>query len=288
MDLRHNVSARWSRLKITKDDKTVYDSGDEGLNKYQSMPGFALDLAWSPDSAHLAYRQITSIRIINTDGKVTNQLPVSKDSAVSSFSWIDTTSVLVVSKKTENPLDMFGKPYQYSGYTDKAMDIRIQRLPLTGGGTELYQQVVRKPTFIFHSIGFLLDEISPKGDLVAFSDGANLCIFDTKVGKVSRKIAIPQKPPPKVEPMEEDWPEVRKAMEELAAEPQQLEGIWWQTHDRLVIGVGFLGSEVRSVYTYDIPSNTLTDKTSTLLPLWMGSIKARFYQDPNWFGASIK
>ena len=63
---------RWARLKLLRDGKTVYDSGYESLHIYQMNPGFAFDVMWSPDSNHLAYRHIGSLRIIAPDGKATD------------------------------------------------------------------------------------------------------------------------------------------------------------------------------------------------------------------------
>lgn len=279
---------RWARLKVIKDGKTVYDSGAERLNNYQMSAGFALDVMWSPDSSYLAYRHITALRVIRRDGKVIGQPLVPQDSAIASFAWIDGTSLLLVAKKTRYPLDMSGKPYLFNGYTDQARDIRIMRLHLTNGVTTLFQQVVNDPTFLFHSVSFFLDEISPKADRVAFSDGANLCVYDSKAGKLITTIKIPQKPPPKPNLPPDYPPEARKAVTELSAEPAQLEGVWWQDNDRLVIGVGLLGFPAKSFYTYNIPSNAMTDVTSVLLPKWEGDDKTRNYQNSEWYRPAIK
>lgn len=78
------TSARWVRLKLTHDAKTVYDSSDEKLNVYQTGT-FASDVMWSPDSARLAYRYITTLRIIGLDGKVTTYSREPEDSVIASF-----------------------------------------------------------------------------------------------------------------------------------------------------------------------------------------------------------
>ena len=199
---------RWARLKISRDGKTIYDSGYENLNIYQMSAGFALDVMWSPDSSHLAYRHIASFRIVDSDGKATAYDVVPEKSVISSFRWIDNERLLVVSKKTGYPLAMHGKPYMYNGYIDQAEDIRITRLDLLKGKTERYTQALNdiqgdtkrheqavkpwnrkrldKPTFLFHAINFRMDEISPKADRVAFSDGANLYVYDDTAGKACR------------------------------------------------------------------------------------------------------
>lgn len=253
-------------------------------------PTFALDLMWSPDSTRLAYRHITSLRIIGIDGKVTIYNMVPEDSVIASLCWIDNENILVVSKTECYPLDMYGKPYYYNGYIGKAKDIRITRLNLIKGYTECYQQEVSNPTFLFHSVGFYLDEISPKADRVAFSDGINFCIYDVTVGKILGKIKIPQKPAPKPDPTTPGMenPTIRAAIEKMVSKPAQLEGVWWQTNDKLVIGLGLLSGYVKSFYTYDIPTKVLTDKTDVLLPIWNGNEKASNYGDSDWYRTVLK
>lgn len=275
------VSERWARLKLTENGRTIYDSGDENLNIYQRSP-FALDVMWSPDSNHLAYRHITSLRIIGLDGKACTPNVVPDDSVISSFRWIDKENLLVVSKGERYPLAMAEKPFHYNGYIDKSKDIRITRLNLTKGKTECYQQAVNDPTFLFHSIGFCVEEISPKADRVAFSDGVNLCIYDDTIGKLLAKVTIPQKQVPKSGSV------ASLASGEMRENAAQIEGVWWQTNDRLVIGIGLLGSPDKSFYTYDIPSKAMIDVTSVLLPVWMGSNDARNYKDADWYRAAIK
>lgn len=288
---------RWARLKLTKNGKTIYDSGYENLNIYQMSPSFALDVMWSPDSSRLAYRHITSFRTIGPDGKATFHNIVPEHSAISSFRWIDNESLLVVSKKTEYPLDMSGKPYLYNGYTDQAKDIRITRLHLTKGKTERYQQAVSDPTFLFHSSGFCLDEISPKADRVAFSDGASLCVYDDTAGKVILQFKIPQKPTtPVLSPDADD--SIKKVEMEMAARPDELDGIWWPTNDKLVVGLELLmRQEKRAFYTFDIPSQKLTDETMVLLPIWQDYYRKAHknvgidyfgWQDPDWYRSALK
>ncbi|MGX9727162.1 MAG: hypothetical protein ACTFAK_07540 [Candidatus Electronema sp. VV] len=281
--------ARWVQLKVTHNAKTIYDSSDESLNVSQTGTT-ASDVMWSPDSTHVAYRYITTLRIIGLDGKLTTYRREPEDSVISSFRWIDNENLLVVSKKERYPLDMYGSPYYYNGYTDKAKDIRIARLNIANGFTEYHHQAVSDPTFLFHSVGFYLDEISPKADRVAFSDGSNLCVYDVTTRKLTVQVKIPQKPSPKPDPaapgMEDQT--IRAAREEMATWPAQLEGVWWPTNDKIVLGVGLLGGPTMSFYLYDLAEGKLTDKTDTLLAIWKASDKARNYQDADWYRSALK
>ena len=119
---------------------------------------------------------------------------------------------LVVVKEIDEPLDMFGYPQHYHGYSAKAKSIRIVKVNLDGGVSERFTQSVTKPTFMFHSIGFENQEISPYSDRVAFGDGAVVCVYDDVVGKVIAKAPI----------------------------TGPLEGVWWETNDKLVLGLGLL------------------------------------------------
>lgn len=282
--------ARWARLTWIKDGKTIYDSGDEPLNIYQMSPTLALDIAWSPDSQRLAYRYITGIRIISSKGEVIKHNMADSAFVTASFRWIDNENLIVVSKKEQYPLGMSGRPDCYQGYIDQAKEIWIGQLNVATGYTARYRQPVSDPTFLFHAVGFRLDEISTKADRVAFSDGANLCIYDVKAGKIVAKVGLPQKPSPKPDLTGPDMkdPTIRAVTEEMAARPAQLEGIWWATNDQLVLGMGLLGGPVKSFYAYDISTKVMSDKTDTLLPAWDGNEKAMSYQDPDWFRLALK
>ncbi len=263
-----NTLKKWSQLKVMLDGQILYDSGDEELNAFQRDGGFALDLAWSPESAHLAYRHITSLRIIGRDGKSAIHNIAGDASVISSFSWIDNVNLLIVSKKTQYTFDTGVKPYIIYGYIDQTKDIQIIRLNLVNGTTQRHQQLISNPKLLLHSSDFLVEEISPKSDRVAFSDGENLCIYDDTLGTIIAREKIPQKLPKKHR-LPDNYPgEFMKIVEEILAEPGQLEGLWWQSNDRLVIGVGLLGSKIKSFHTYDIPSKTMIDVTSLLLPIW--------------------
>ncbi len=282
--------ARWAQLKWIKDGKTVYDSGDEPLNTYQMSPALALDLAWSPDSRHLAYRHITGIRIIGPKGEVATHNMADTGLITASFRWIDMENLIVVSKKGQYPLDMSGKPDCYQGYIDQAKEIWIGQLNLNTGYKECYRQTVSDPTFLFHAVGFQLDEISPKADRVAFSDGANLCLYDVVAKKMLANFRLPQKPGPKPDLSGPDMahPIIRASAVKMAARTAQLSGVWWPTNDKLVIGMGLLGGPVKSFYTYDIPTKTLQDKTDVLLLVWDGNEQAMNYQDSDWYRSSLK
>ena len=228
--------------------------------------------------------------VVARDGKAANCSGAPEDSVITSFRWIDNDNLLVVSKRQRYPLDMHGMPYHYNGYTDKARNVWIGRLSVACGFTPYYQEVVSDPTFLFHSVGFCLDEISPKANRVAFSDGANLCVYDVIEGKLTVHIQIPQKPAPKLDSKASGMKDsvTGKITEEKTPRPVQLEGVWWPTNDKLVLGAGLLGGPIKSFYVYDFTDRTLKDKTETLLPLWQGSRKAMNYQDPDWYQSVLK
>ena len=125
---------------------------------------------------------------------------------------------------------------------------------------------------------------------MAFSDGSNLCVYDVPAGKLTVRIKIPQKLAPKPDPtasgMED--PTIRAVTEEMATRPAQLEGVWWPTNDKVVLGVGLLGGPTMSFSLCDLLDGTLTDKTDALLPIWEGSDKIRNYQDPDWYRSVLK
>jgi hypothetical protein len=208
----------------------------------------------------------------------------------------------VVAKKTSYPLDMMGKPYYYQGYLDRAKDTRIFQLHLTKGKTERYRQAVARPTFLFHAVHFCVEEISPKADRVAFSDGDNLCIYDDVAGKLVAQIEIPQKPPAMTPPQVVYPAGANKARPPRrgparAANAPQLEGVWWQDDDTVVIGIGLLGSpdDKKAFCTCDVPTKTLTDQSKVLLPAWFDRLKAGevhgpywLYADPAWFRSALK
>lgn len=87
---------RWAELKIEHDGKTVFDSGYQALNIHQLSGQFAVDVVWSPDSRRVAYRHITSLRVIGLDGKSSPYTIGPEGSVISSFRWIDSENLLGV------------------------------------------------------------------------------------------------------------------------------------------------------------------------------------------------
>ncbi|MEI7911604.1 MAG: hypothetical protein WCK77_18375 [Verrucomicrobiota bacterium] len=275
------TTARWARLQIVRDHTMVYDSGDEPLNVYQMSPELALDLVWSPDSSRLAYRYITRLRIIDAAGKVTNHEPPEAESSITCFKWIDNRSLTVVAK--QGGISSFGGgATHFRGYTEQATAIWIGRLDPAAGYEKLHQQALKKPTFLFHAVDFEVEEISPKGDKVAFSDGTDFCVFDLTTKRIVAKFVVPQKkdrtPDPAALAGDKDS---RKFVMETAAQPGELEGLWWQDNDRVLMGVGLMGNYIHSFHSYDCTTKEVSDRTARLQPVW-----DRSYKNPNWFRAA--
>jgi len=243
--------AKWARFSVEAKGKEVHDTGDQNVGIYQSLP-FALDVAWAPDSAHVAYRLLTTLRIVGRDGAVHEVGIVCTNSLISSFKWISNEELLVVVKEIDEPLDMFGYPQHYHGYLAKAKSIKIVRVGLDGRVSERFTQRVNEPTFMFHSIGFQNQEISPYSDRVAFSDGAAVCVYDDTAGKLVAKAAI----------------------------TASVEGPWWKSSDKIVLGLGLLSSSDRRFASFDVADSSVRDITATLLPLWGGQ-----WLSADWFRA---
>lgn len=243
--------AKWARFSVEVKGKKVHDTGDQDVGVYQSLP-FALDVAWAPDSAHVAYRLLTTLRIVGRDGTVHQAGVVCTNSLISSFKWISNEELLVVVKEVDEPLDMFGYPQHYHGYLAKAKRIKIVRVSLDGRVSERFTQPVNEPTFMFHSIGFHNQEISPYSDRVVFSNGAAVCVYDDTAGKVVAKAEI----------------------------TASVEGTWWQTSDKIILGLGLLSSSDRRFASFEVVDNKVRDITATLLPLWEGQ-----WVSADWFRA---
>ena len=280
------TKSRSTRLQVFKDGKRYYDSGDEPLHVYQNDPGFALDLAWSPDSSRLACRHITSLRIIGDDGQVLARFTPSGKSVVSSFRWIDNANLLVVAKETGMPLDMREEPQWFQGYIEQAKKIHVFRWNLAAGPpADLFQQDLRDPPFIFHAVEFGVEEISPRADRVAFSDGADLCVYDVAANAVIARHTIPQKPKtPVIDPGADEL--TQQVARKMAAMPDQLDGIWWPSNDKLLVAVALLsGPQNRAFYTLGIPAQEWTDQTASLLPVWENFYRSSpEYAGLDWFG----
>lgn len=278
------TTARWVRLQLVKERKVVYDSGYEPLNIYQMSPELALDLIWSPDSSRIAYRYITKLRVIDAEGKVTNHDPPEADSSITCFRWIDNRNLAVVAKKGGISNSGGGATY-FEGYIEEASDIWIGKLDPEKGYEKLHQQAVKGPTFLFHAIDFEVEEISPKGDKVAFSDGSNFCVFDLISKRMAAKFAVPQEidrgPDPAT--LAGDNEDIRKFVKETAAKPGEIEGLWWLDNDRVLMGVDLLGNYIYSFHSYDCATKDLSDRTKLLRPVW-----DRSYKNPNWFRSTVK
>lgn len=260
------VKGQWVQLAVTVDGKQKYDSGFEDVGVYQPC-NFAFDLAWSPDSAHVAFRAISTLRIVGKDGKI-QSFDVAKDnSLVSSFKWTSNKELLVVAKKVSDPLDMHGYPRHYHGYLAKGWDLRVFRVSLTSGVTnrftldtkdttvtDRFAQDAKEPTFMFRSIGFLNQEICPTTNRVAFSNGKAICVYDDSVGKV------------------------------IATAPVDgsIEGTWWDTNDKLVVGIALLSGE-KHFSAFDLKTGKVEEQSTIYLPMWDGS-----WNNEGWFRSGKK
>jgi hypothetical protein len=231
--------AKWARFVVEVKNRKVYDTGFKDVGVGQSIP-FAFDVAWAPDSAHVAYRSITTLCIVSRDGKVHEADILCTNSLISSFKWTSGKGLFVVVKEIDEPLDEFGYPQHYHGYLAKAKSIRILNVNLDGEVSECFTQSVSKPTFMFHSINFENQEMSPYSDRVAFSDGAAVCVYDDVDGKVIAKAPI----------------------------TGQLEGTWWETKDKLILGLGLMSSLDLHFVRFDLADGKIQDCTADLLPLW--------------------
>lgn len=157
-------------------------------------------------------------------------------------------------KEIDEPLDTFGYPQHYHGYLAKARSIRIVRVNVNGDVSERFTQVVNEPTFMFQSVGFRNQEVSPYSDRVAFSDGAAVCVYDDTAGKVMTRAAI----------------------------AGSVEGTWWETKDRIILGRGLLSSTERRFTSLDLADGEVRDRTAALLPLWDGR-----WANVDWFRVGI-
>ncbi len=212
---------------------------------------FALDAVWAPDSAHVEYRLLTTLRLVGRDGAVYQAGIVCSNSLISSFKWISNKELLVVVKDIDEPLDMFGYPQHYHGYLASATAVRIVRVTLDGAATQRFAQPVKEPTFMFHSIGFENQEISPYEDRVAFSDGSRLCVYDDGAAKVLMTIPT----------------------------TGEIEGTWWESKDTVIIGIGLLSGR-RDLLRCDLADGKAQNCTATLLPQWDG-----MWRQVDWFRA---
>jgi len=244
------TKAQWARFVVDVLGRKVHDTGFRDIGRYQSIP-FAFDVAWSPDSAHVAYRSITTLSIVSRDGQVRQAAIVCTNSLISSFKWVSTKEILAVVKEINYPLDLHGYPQQYDGYIAKARGLKIVSVSLDGTVSERFTQRVNKPTFMFHSIGFENQEISPYSNRVAFSDGSGLCVYDDGAAKVLATVPV----------------------------TGEIEGSWWESKDTIIIGIGLLSGR-RDFLRYDLADGSVQNCTATLLPQWDG-----MWRRVDWFRA---
>lgn len=247
------VKGQWVRLAVTVDGKLKYDSGFEDVGVYQPC-NFAYDLGWSPDSGHVAFRAISTLRVVGRDGELQSFDVARDNSLVSSFKWTGNRQLLVVAKKVAEPLDMFGYPKHYHGYLTKSQNVKVFTADLESGVAERFSVDVKEPTFMFRSIGFLNQEIAPASPRVAFSDGNAICVYDDVLGKV------------------------------VATAPVSgaIEGTWWDSNDRLIVGIALLSGE-KHFSSFDVKTGEVNDESSTYLPIWDG-----VWNNESWFRTAKK
>lgn len=247
------IIASRSKLTVLRDGKIIYNSGFEKTGGSQGgEPIYDIyDLSWSADSSFLAYRLLNNIRVIAKNGKVSSFDIVADNALVSSFKWIDSKELLIISKGVSDPLDMHGSYVYYHGYLTESTYVKVSKVNVdTGKVEQRFMQKVKNPTFIFHSIGFENHEISPYSSRVAFSDGSNINIYDDTRDKVIAKAPI----------------------------EGSVEGIWWVDKDTLIIGLGLLSGQ-KKFLVFDVTTGKIANKTNILIPLWGDSS----YRNDDWF-----
>ena len=241
------VEAKWVRLSVTFDGKQAYSSGFEDVGIYQSSD--AHDVRWAPDSRHVAFRAITALRVVAADGSAQSFDVVTGNALISSFQWISNSEMIVVAKAVYDRLDMYGYPRHYHGFLTKASKVQVFRVGLDTGVTERFATGVSWPVFMFRSAWFENQEISPFAKRVAFSDGKALCVYDDDARKVVATAPV----------------------------DGSIEGTWWETNDRLIVGIALLSGEKR-FSVFDLKAGTLEDRTAKYLPLWDGT-----WRKADWF-----
>lgn len=248
------TKAKQVRLIVSANGWKQYDSGFEDLSIYKFFH-HSCDLDWAPDSGHLAYRLGATLRKIGRDGECRSVNLGPENDYVTSFKWRNDKELLVVAKKISLPIGLFSDPRDYPSYLAKVSDIRILQVGPDSSVTERFKVAVKKPTFMFHSVGFQNQEISPRANRVAFSDGEALCIYDDSLGKIVARV-----------PMSEE-----------------IEGTWWDTDNRVIVGLDLFGGKSRRFGVLDIAAQKFEDQTPALLPLWDG-----MWENPAWHKAGKK
>ena len=231
---------KWARFVVEVRGRKVHDTGFRDIGRYQQIP-HAFDVAWSPDSTHVAYRSISTLSIISRDGAVRQAAIVCTNALISSFKWVSAKEILAIVKEINDPLDLHGDVPAYHGFLAKAKEVKIMRVCLDGTVSERFTQRVNEPTFMFHSIGFENQEISPYSSQVAFGDGSRLCIYDDDAARVLVRVPI----------------------------SGPLEGTWWESQDTVIVGTGLLSGR-SGFFRVKLADGKVQDCTATLLPHWDG------------------
>jgi hypothetical protein len=145
---------------------------------------------------------------------------------------------------------MYGYPVEYHGYSAESTDVKVTRVHLDSGVSERFNTSVDHPTFMFRSVGFKNQEISPYSSRVAFSDGVSINVYDDSEQKVIARAPV----------------------------TGPIEGTWWQDDHTVILGLGLLSEEETRFAIFDVEDSTVTDATERLLPLWDGS-----WSKADWF-----
>lgn len=229
----------YARVRVGARVWAVHDTGLRAIGRFQAFP-FAFDAVWAPDSSRVAYRWINTLRIVDRRGGVVTVPDLGTNTLISTFRWRSDTELLVVAKEITDPVDMHGYPVHYHAYLTKAKSVTVARVNLAGEVTRRFTEKVREPTFMFDSVGFRNEEISPDATRVAWSDGTAVCVYDDTAGQVTARVPV----------------------------DGSVEGTWWETGDRLIAGLGLLSASSLRFTRIDLPDARARDATTELLPRW--------------------
>jgi len=252
-DQRTGLKAFRAELQVDHNGAVVFSTGPEDIGPHQNSD--ALDVVWSATGNKLAYRNMNHLRLIALDGNHSSHNIGDAGRLMSSCKWLNDDELLIVTKRVK-PFEVQGRPI-YKGYITTAEDVQVLRLGNDGTLETRYTCPVDKPTFLFHSVAFKVDEISPYSDQVAFSDGRNICVYDDSSQKCILKTPV----------------------------EGSVEGIWWIDKNTLLLGLGLLSSTERRFATVEIANGTLEDVTPKLRDHW--KLHANF-QDAQWFRAALR
>ncbi len=242
------TTAQKDRLTVNIDNKQVYDSSWVELGLYQDSDAF--DLVWSPNMKILASRRLNILTFINKDRIMRTLNTQHGNSLLSSYKWLDNDNLILVTKKLDSPLNMYGYPVHYHSFIDNATQISIYTYNLSKHKLKLrYKQDLKEVTFLFNSIHFFCDEISPFSAKVIFNDGKNIKVYDDKLHKIIAQTKA----------------------------TGSLEGIWWIDKDKVLLGFGLLSGEKR-FSLFDAKIGKIKDVSKEYLAKWQGS-----YSTKEWF-----